>query len=47
MCMNLDDTDYIVSTYRGHGHCIAMGSEVPAITKGVSGKSGVDAVVRT
>jgi acetoin:2,6-dichlorophenolindophenol oxidoreductase subunit alpha len=47
MCMNLDDKDYIVSTYRGYGHCIAKGGEVPAITEGLSGKSGVDAVVRT
>jgi len=47
MCMNLDDTDYIVSTHRGNGHCIAKGGAVPAIAEGLSGKSGVDAVVRT
>ena len=47
MCMNLDDADYIVSTYRGHGHCIAKGGEVPAIAEGLPEKSGVDAAVRT
>ncbi len=31
MCTNLDDTDYIVSTYRGHGHCIAKGGAGSAI----------------
>jgi len=46
MCMNLDDTDYIVSTHRGTGHCIAKGGEVPVITEGLPEKSGVDAVVR-
>jgi pyruvate dehydrogenase E1 component alpha subunit len=27
-CMHLDDTDYIGSTHRGHGHCIAKGCDV-------------------
>ena len=28
MCMPLTDADYITSTHRGHGHCIAKGAEV-------------------
>lgn len=27
-CMALSDSDYITSTHRGHGHCIAKGAEV-------------------
>ncbi len=27
-CMQLDDTDYIGSTHRGHGHCIAKGCDI-------------------
>ena len=26
-CMHLDDRDYIASTHRGHGHCIAKGCD--------------------
>ena len=28
MCMNLSDDDWIGSTHRGHGHCIAKGVEI-------------------
>ena len=28
VCAHLDDSDYIVSTHRGHGHCIAKGCDV-------------------
>ncbi|MAA77525.1 MAG: ABC transporter substrate-binding protein [Rhodobiaceae bacterium] len=28
VCMNLTDQDYIASTHRGHGHCIAKGCTV-------------------
>ena len=28
ICAALDDRDYITSTHRGHGHCIAKGAEV-------------------
>jgi pyruvate dehydrogenase E1 component alpha subunit len=28
VCEHLDDSDYIVSTHRGHGHCIAKGCDV-------------------
>ena len=27
-CMNLTDSDYIGSTHRGHGHCIAKGCDI-------------------
>ena len=27
-CMHLEDTDYISSTHRGHGHCIAKGCDI-------------------
>ena len=27
-CMHLDDADYIGSTHRGHGHCIAKGCDI-------------------
>ncbi len=30
VCEHLDDADYIVSTHRGHGHCIAKGCDVRA-----------------
>ena len=28
VCANLRDTDYITSTHRGHGHCIAKGLKI-------------------
>ena len=28
VCMHLDDTDYIASNHRGHGHCLAKGADV-------------------
>lgn len=28
MCMHLNDNDYIASTHRGHGHCIAKGCTI-------------------
>ena len=30
VCMALTDADYITSTHRGHGHCIAKGAELDA-----------------
>lgn len=30
-CMHLRDTDYIGSTHRGHGHCIAKGVDIGAM----------------
>jgi TPP-dependent pyruvate/acetoin dehydrogenase alpha subunit len=40
MCMNLDDDDYIVSTHRGHGHCIAKGGDVGDMMKEIMARQG-------
>ena len=40
MCMNLDDKDYIVSTHRGHGHCIAKGGDVGEMMKEIMARVG-------
>lgn len=38
VCEHLDDEDMIVSTHRGHGHCIAKGCDVTAMMKEIYGK---------
>ncbi len=38
VCEHLDDDDMIVSTHRGHGHCIAKGCDVEAMMKEIYGK---------
>ncbi|MDA4113331.1 MAG: thiamine pyrophosphate-dependent dehydrogenase E1 component subunit alpha [Thaumarchaeota archaeon] len=38
VCANLRDDDYITSTHRGHGHCIAKGVEVNAMMAELFGK---------
>jgi pyruvate dehydrogenase E1 component alpha subunit len=40
MCMNLTDQDYIVSTHRGHGHCIAKGADVGEMMKEIMARAG-------
>jgi acetoin:2,6-dichlorophenolindophenol oxidoreductase subunit alpha len=40
MCMNLTDEDYIVSTHRGHGHCIAKGGDVGEMMKEIMARQG-------
>lgn len=40
ICMNLLATDFIGSTHRGHGHCIAKGCDVKAMMQEIMGKSG-------
>jgi acetoin:2,6-dichlorophenolindophenol oxidoreductase subunit alpha len=40
MCINLTDEDYIVSTHRGHGHCIAKGADVGQMMKEIMAKEG-------
>ena len=40
VCMHLDDRDYIISTHRGHGHCIAKGCDVNEMMLEVFGKAG-------
>ncbi len=37
-CMNLTDADYITSTHRGHGHCIAKGGELKPMMAELFGK---------
>jgi pyruvate dehydrogenase E1 component alpha subunit len=40
VCENLTDNDYIVSTHRGHGHCIAKGCDVVGMMQEIYGKAG-------
>jgi pyruvate dehydrogenase E1 component alpha subunit len=40
ICHDLTDEDYIGSTHRGHGHCIAKGCEVKGMMLEIFGKSG-------
>lgn len=37
-CEHLDDADYIISTHRGHGHCIAKGCDVVGMMKEIYGR---------
>lgn len=39
VCAHLDDNDYIVSTHRGHGHCIAKGCDVIGMMKEIYGRA--------
>ncbi|MEM1261373.1 MAG: thiamine pyrophosphate-dependent dehydrogenase E1 component subunit alpha [Pseudomonadota bacterium] len=39
ICMHLDDDDYIVSTHRGHGHCIAKGCDVTGMMLEIYGRA--------
>jgi pyruvate dehydrogenase E1 component alpha subunit len=39
VCEHLDAADLIVSTHRGHGHCIAKGCDVGAMMKEIYGSS--------
>jgi Pyruvate/2-oxoglutarate dehydrogenase complex, dehydrogenase (E1) component, eukaryotic type, alpha subunit len=38
-CAALEDSDYIVSHHRGHGHCIAKGAELPRMMAELLGKA--------
>src|SRR6266702_3976396 len=38
VCAHLGPTDYIVSTHRGHGHCIAKGCDVKGMMKEIFGR---------
>ena len=38
ICAELTDDDYIVSTHRGHGHCIAKGCDVSGMMKEIYGR---------
>lgn len=39
VCSTLEDKDYISSTHRGHGHCIAKGAELPQALAELMGKA--------
>ncbi|MBF4477826.1 pyruvate dehydrogenase E1 component alpha subunit [Rhodococcus rhodochrous J3] len=39
VCENLNDTDYIGSTHRGHGHCIAKGCDLNGMMAEIFGKN--------
>jgi acetoin:2,6-dichlorophenolindophenol oxidoreductase subunit alpha len=39
VCAHLDDKDFVTSTHRGHGHCIAKGLDVAAMMAELYGKS--------
>jgi pyruvate dehydrogenase E1 component alpha subunit len=39
VCEHLADDDFIVSTHRGHGHCIAKGCDVKAMMKEIYGRA--------
>ena len=38
VCEHLSEEDYIVSTHRGHGHCIAKGCDVKGMMKEIYGR---------
>src|SRR5579875_53351 len=40
VCMNLTEVDYIASTHRGHGHCIAKGCDVKGMMAEIYGRKG-------
>lgn len=40
VCQQLSDADYIGSTHRGHGHCIAKGCDVIGMMKEIYGREG-------
>lgn len=39
VCAHLTDRDYITSTHRGHGHCIAKGVDIKAMMAEIYGKA--------
>src|SRR4051794_39550961 len=39
ICTQLSDRDYITSTHRGHGHCIAKGVDIAGMVAELMGKS--------
>jgi len=40
VCMHLEERDYIGSTHRGHGHCIAKGCDPKGMMLEIFGKVG-------
>jgi TPP-dependent pyruvate/acetoin dehydrogenase alpha subunit len=39
VCIHLDDRDWITSTHRGHGHCLAKGCDVHGMMAEIYGKA--------
>ena len=39
VCMNLSDADFVASTHRGHGHCIAKGVDVNGMMAELYGRA--------
>ncbi len=39
LCEQLTERDYIISTHRGHGHCIAKGCDIPAMMLEIYGRA--------
>ena len=39
VCSHLTDADFITSTHRGHGHCIAKGVDIPGMVAELMGKA--------
>jgi len=39
VCAHLSNKDYITSTHRGHGHCIAKGVDIPGMVAELMGKA--------
>src|SRR4029450_7783936 len=39
VCSHLSDRDYVASTHRGHGHCIAKGVDLTAMRAGLFGRA--------
>ncbi len=39
ICLHLNDNDYIASTHRGHGHCIAKGCDVKGMMSEIFGRA--------
>src|SRR5713101_7021707 len=39
VCAHLSDKDYITSTHRGHGHCIAKGVDIEGMVAELMGKA--------
>ncbi|HVA20747.1 MAG TPA: thiamine pyrophosphate-dependent dehydrogenase E1 component subunit alpha [Candidatus Micrarchaeia archaeon] len=40
VCLELRDQDFITSTHRGHGHCLAKGAAIPRMFCELLGKAG-------
>ncbi|MFN8224837.1 MAG: thiamine pyrophosphate-dependent dehydrogenase E1 component subunit alpha [Gaiellales bacterium] len=40
VCAHLDDADFITSTHRGHGHCIAKGCDLDGMMAEIYGREG-------